>query len=216
MKPLAEMNLVDDFLAHSLASHKTYGEEASRFILECILQRRVRHLTVVTQKTWYGEDPQGHGVRLDLYLDEEDGEIFDMEPDSNGGAGDVAARRILALLEFGCELSVIAPEAVPRVENLAGEGRLVWEKSPYRPGMVKEAALVLAATDSRTVNEEIWRECRELKIPVNVSSDRRLCDFYFPGIIRRENLVMGFTSGGQDHQKIREIREKTERIFEQY
>lgn len=91
MKPLAEMNLVDDFLAHSLASHKTYGEEASRFILECILQRRVRHLTVVTQKTWYGEDPQGHGVRLDLYLDEEDGEIFDMEPDSNGGAGDVAA-----------------------------------------------------------------------------------------------------------------------------
>ena len=73
MKPLAEMNLVDDFLAHSLASHKTYGEEASRFILECILQRRVRHLTVVSQKTWYGEASQVHGVRLDLYLDEEDG-----------------------------------------------------------------------------------------------------------------------------------------------
>ncbi len=91
MKPLAEMNLVDDFLAHSLASHKTYGEEASRFILECILQRRVRHLTVVSQKTWYGEASQVHGVRLDLYLDEEDGEIFDMEPDNNGRAGDVAA-----------------------------------------------------------------------------------------------------------------------------
>lgn len=77
------------FHAHSLASHKTYGEEASRFILECILQRKIRHLTVVPQKVWYGEEPIDHGVRLDLYLDEEDGELFDMEPDNNSGIGDV-------------------------------------------------------------------------------------------------------------------------------
>lgn len=41
-----------------------------------------------------------------------------------------------------------------------------------------------------------------------------MCDFYFPGIIRRENLVMGFSSGGQDHRKIKEIREKVENIFD--
>lgn len=83
MKKLEEMNLVDDFLAYSLTVHKTYGEEASRYILECILQRRIRHLTVMPQKTWYGEGPGKHGIRLDIYLDEEDGEIFDMEPDRN-------------------------------------------------------------------------------------------------------------------------------------
>ena len=91
MKKLADMNLVDDFLAYSLTTHKRYGEEASRFILECILQRKIGHLTIVPQKVWYGEEPKGHGVRLDVYLDEEDGEIFDMEPDSNGGADSVAA-----------------------------------------------------------------------------------------------------------------------------
>ena len=32
MKRLEDMNLVDDFLAHSLTAHKTYGEEASRYI----------------------------------------------------------------------------------------------------------------------------------------------------------------------------------------
>ena len=42
MKRLEDMNLVDDFLAHSLTAHKTYGEEASRYILECILQRKAR------------------------------------------------------------------------------------------------------------------------------------------------------------------------------
>lgn len=91
MKKLADMNLVDDFLAYSLTAHKRYGEEASRFILECILQRRIGHLTIVPQKVWYGEEPKGHGVRLDVYLDEEDGEIFDMEPDSDGGTDSVAA-----------------------------------------------------------------------------------------------------------------------------
>ena len=91
MKKLEDMNLVDDFLAYSLTAHKVYGEEASRYILQCILQREIRHLTVVPQKTWYGERPEAHGVRLDIYLDEEDGEIFDMEPDNNDSESDVAA-----------------------------------------------------------------------------------------------------------------------------
>lgn len=90
MKKLADMNLVDDFLAHSLTTHKKYGEEAARFILECILQRRIGHLTVVPQKVWYGEEPGSHGVRLDVYLDEEGGEIFDMEPDRGGRTESVA------------------------------------------------------------------------------------------------------------------------------
>ena len=79
------------FHAHSLTAHKIYGEEASHYILECILQRKIQHLTVVPQKVWYGEGPENHGVRLDVYLDEEDGELFDMEPDNNSGAGDVVA-----------------------------------------------------------------------------------------------------------------------------
>ena len=76
MKKLADMNLVYDFLAYSLTAHKRYGEEASRFILECIPQRRIGHLTVVPQKVWHGKEPKSHGVRIDIYLDEEGGEIF--------------------------------------------------------------------------------------------------------------------------------------------
>ena len=89
MKKLEDMNLVDDFLAYSLTVHKVYGEEASRYILECILQRRIRHLTVVPQKSWYGERPESHGVRLDIYLDEEEGSIYDVEPDQNKNADKV-------------------------------------------------------------------------------------------------------------------------------
>lgn len=91
MKKLEDMNLVDDFLVYSLTVHKLYGEKASRNILECILQRKIRRLTVIPQKPWPGENPEKHGIRLDVYLDEEDGELFDIEPDNNSSTNDVNA-----------------------------------------------------------------------------------------------------------------------------
>ena len=91
MKPLEQMNIVDDFLAGSLIGHKEYGEAASRYILSCILNRKIGKLNVVTQKFLIGDNPERHGIRLDVYLDEEDGEIFDVEPDKNNNAKDIAA-----------------------------------------------------------------------------------------------------------------------------
>ena len=91
MKTLEELNLVDDFLVNSLTSHKVYGEQSARYILECILHRPIGKLTVVPQRFFGGENTEAHGIRLDVYLDEENGEIFDIEPDQNDGKGDLAA-----------------------------------------------------------------------------------------------------------------------------
>jgi precorrin-2 dehydrogenase/sirohydrochlorin ferrochelatase len=41
--------------------------------------------------------------------------------------------------------------------------------------------------------------CRRRGILVNVASDKTLCDFYFPGIARKDPLVVGVTSSGEDH-----------------
>lgn len=93
MRQLEELNLVDDFLANSLTSHKLYGESAARCILECILGRKIGKLKVVPQHFIQGENTDRHGVRLDVYLDENDGsgELFDLEPDNNDGKADIAA-----------------------------------------------------------------------------------------------------------------------------
>ena len=62
MKPLEQMNIVDDFLAGSLIGHKEYGEAASRYILSCILNRKIGKLNVVTQKFLIGDNPERHGI----------------------------------------------------------------------------------------------------------------------------------------------------------
>ncbi|MCM1538168.1 MAG: hypothetical protein NC254_07215, partial [bacterium] len=107
LRKLEELNLVDDFLANSLTSHAVYGEPAARCILECILGRKIGKLKVTPQRAVPGEDTDKHGIRMDVYLDEEDGELFDLEPDNNEGEKDVGAlpkrvRFYHAKLDAGC------------------------------------------------------------------------------------------------------------------
>ena len=99
------------------------------------------------------------------------------------GAGTIASRRIRTLLNFGAQITVLAPEASEEVRKLAEKGRLVWRKGAYAPGLpglLEDAVFVLAATDDREVNEAVRQECRTLGVPVNLSDDREKCDFYFP------------------------------------
>ena len=52
-------------------------------------EREFRELTVVPQKAYPGEDTDRHGIRIDVYLDEKDGDIVDLEPDQNSGVEDI-------------------------------------------------------------------------------------------------------------------------------
>lgn len=56
-----------------VTNHKINGEPATRCILECILRRKLGKITVMPQHFLQGEDTDRHGIRMDVYLDEEDG-----------------------------------------------------------------------------------------------------------------------------------------------
>ncbi len=95
-KFLEQMNLMDDFLMNQMVAHPVYGERFSRLILESILQKKFGKLDIVSQKVYSGDDSDKHGIRLDVYLDEKGGGIYDMEPDNNGSTEEkkVLPRRV--------------------------------------------------------------------------------------------------------------------------
>ncbi len=113
------------------------------------------------------------------------------------GGGKIALRRIRTLLEFGCGVHVISPENIEEAHEVLECIR--WTKREYQKGDCKDAALVLAATDNRTVNSGIAEECAALQIPVSVADCSEECTFYFPAIIRQGKLTAGITSDGSDH-----------------
>ncbi len=118
MRQLEELNLVDDFLANSLTGHEVYGEPAARCILECILGRKIGKLKVTPQRAVQGEDTDKHGIRMDVYLDEEDGELFDLEPDNREKDAASLPKRVRfyhAKLDAGCLKSGVEYEELRNV-----------------------------------------------------------------------------------------------------
>ncbi len=132
--------------------------------------------------------------RFPVFLDLRDREIHIY------GGGRIAGRRVETLLLFSPRLTVHAPEASGKIEEADREGTLTLCREFYAPGSIPPGTfLVLAATDDHEVNEQIYEECQEKGIPVNVCSNQKHCDFHFPGIASKGDLVIGVNAGGGDH-----------------
>ena len=116
------------------------------------------------------------------------------------GAGAVNAGRIEKMLDFAGRITVVAPEAAATVESLAAAGSIVYERRRFDERDLDDAYMVLVSTGHAGTDVKIAGMCRRRGIPVNAASDKSLCDFYFPGIARKDPLVVGITASGEDHK----------------
>lgn len=129
------------------------------------------------------------------------------------GGGEVALRKVRGLLEEGARVSVVAPEAVRPLEDLGRRGRVELQARPYRPGEAAGYTLVFAATDDRAVNRQVFEDCRQAGIWVNVADDPELCSFHLPARVRRPPLEIAVASGGKAPFAVRRLRELLEQHF---
>ncbi|RLP07009.1 cobalamin biosynthesis protein [Propionibacterium australiense] len=89
------------------------------------------------------------------------------------GAGQVAERRIPALLEAGAEVRVVAPSAGIKVSGMAARGEVELIERAFRPSDVDGAWYVVAATNDTAVNQQV-AETAEAQHVFCVRSDRAL------------------------------------------
>ena len=78
------------------------------------------------------------------------------------------------------------------------------ERRAYRPGELRGAFLVLAATDDEEVNRAIAAEARARGALANNASDCRDCDFFFPAVVLTEELTLGLTGTEEKHRAVKE------------
>lgn len=139
-----------------------------------------------------------------LYIDITDKHILVV------GAGKIAIRRIQTLLKFQTDITVAAPEIHPEILALASYISVI--KREYKTEDLAGRDIVLACTDSGEVNRRIADECRERGILVNTADNKELCDFYFPSVIVKDEVVIGINAGGKDHRIVKETREYLEKM----
>lgn len=131
------------------------------------------------------------------------------------GAGTIAKRRIRSLCEFVDCVTVIAPEVNPELNKMEKAEKIKILRKKYESSDIYDAELVIAATNDHKINEDIFRVCRERGILVNVCSDKDKCDFYFPGLITREDVVVGVTANGANHKRAKNVTEQIREMLEE-
>ena len=129
------------------------------------------------------------------------------------GGGSIASWRIGALEPFAERITIVAPEAEGEILELTEAGEVSWIMREFEAEDIEGRDMVFAATDDKELNARIAELCNRKGIPVNVSSDKELCDFYFPGIVRQGETVIGISASGQDHRKARRVRERIQEIL---
>ncbi len=148
--------------------------------------------------------------------------FFDMENRSVlvVGAGNVAARRIQVLEQFGADLTVVSEKALPEIEELAKKGRIRLIREPYaqcreRIWSVSAFFLVLTATGDEAADRMAEADGRASGAFVNVAGDRHCSDFYFPGIVTSGEVTVGIAGTGDDHGKTKKTIAAIRRCLEE-
>jgi len=127
------------------------------------------------------------------------------------GGGGVALRKVQGLVEEGAKVTVVAPDVVEPLSEMADRGEVVIERRPYRGEADHGWSLVYAATDDRETNSRVFHDAEEAGIWCNVADDPELCSFHLPARVRRGPLQIAIGSAGEAPFVVRRLRQLLDR-----
>ena len=129
------------------------------------------------------------------------------------GGGNVAMRKVLKLIGFGCRITVVAPDVCGGIRSAEGVNIITDEfKTEYAEG----AFMVIAATDDPAVNTAVSHFCRKKGILVNVVDVKEECSFLFPALFNDGPITAGISTSGESPQTAKAVRRIIEKSVPAY
>src|SRR5436189_1456753 len=113
------------------------------------------------------------------------------------GGGDVGLEKVEGLLACDGDVTLISPDAIEPLQELASEGSIRWERREYAgPGDLEGVFIVIAATGETDVNIRVFEDAERRAMLVNVVDVPPLCNFILPAIIRTGPLAIAISTAG--------------------
>ena len=128
------------------------------------------------------------------------------------GGGKVAYRKCMNFLAFNKKVLVVSKEFVKEFEEIKEQVEIV--KGAYNEKYIKDAFVVVAATNNKEVNREIGTYCRQHNKLVNVVDDKDLSNFTVPSFVKRGDLLLSVSTGGKSPSLSRKIRKDLEEVYD--
>jgi precorrin-2 dehydrogenase/sirohydrochlorin ferrochelatase len=112
------------------------------------------------------------------------------------GGGEVGLEKVEGLLACDGDVVLVAPEAVPELQELAAEGSIRWLRREYRTGDLERTFIAIAATDDTDTNVRVYEDAERRAMLVNVVDVPPLCNFILPAIVRTGPLAIAISTAG--------------------
>ncbi|KAH8681654.1 putative siroheme synthase Met8 [Xylariales sp. PMI_506] len=136
------------------------------------------------------------------------------------GGGEVAAGRILNVLNADAAVTVVCPSAglnrevqyrvsqnqVTHVDRVFQPSDLESLPHPLDTSRTGPPDMVLVAIDDPAASTQVWKLCKEHRIPANIADVPPECDFYFGSVHRDGPLQIMVSTNGKGPRLAASIR----------
>src|SRR4051794_5095494 len=130
------------------------------------------------------------------------------------GGGEIGLEKAEGLLACDGDVTLIAPEAVPELGQLAAEGSLRWERRGYAgPADLEGVFMVIACTDSTDTNIAIYEDAERRAMLVNIVDVPPLCNFILPAIVRTGPLAIAISTAGASPALAKRMKREVSELF---
>ncbi|MDH5835010.1 precorrin-2 dehydrogenase/sirohydrochlorin ferrochelatase family protein [Luteimonas kalidii] len=126
------------------------------------------------------------------------------------GGGEVALRKVEALLQAGARVRLHAHELHPVLAGWIDAGRIDRLRGDFDPAWIDAAWLMVVATDDGAFNATLAAQAGARRRFANVVDDAALSTFQVPAVIDRAPLQLAISSGGAAPMLARRLRERLE------
>lgn len=132
------------------------------------------------------------------------------------GAGKVGLEKLTFLLKSSpnSHVTVVAKEVWEEVKALADRHpHVTLIVDEYHEKYLAGKHIVIAATNERATNQQIYAEAKERYLLVNVADTPDLCDFYLGGIVTKGNVKIAISTNGKSPTTAKRLRQLLEEVI---
>lgn len=122
------------------------------------------------------------------------------------GGGEVAERKVAALMDAGAYLQVVSPDLTAKLKRLAVKGKICWKTRDVLYKDIRGAFIVIAATSDHKVNSRVSRWARSIRALVNVVDNQVLSNFISVALARKGNAIISVYTDGKDPALSRDLK----------
>jgi precorrin-2 dehydrogenase / sirohydrochlorin ferrochelatase len=132
------------------------------------------------------------------------------------GAGFVGLEKLTFLLKSSpnAVVTVVSKEISDDIRELAEYNpTITLIQDVYHEKYLEGRHIVIAATNFKEVNKQVYRDAKARCLLVNVADTPEYCDFYLGGIVTKGNVKIAISTNGKSPTTAKRLRQLLEEII---